>query len=1010
MTRYLASLPTLATLAACVLGLASNPAHAAAAEFQFPGLGNTVTVYEDRFGIPTIAGDSEQDVAFVQGYLHARDRFFQMDLTRKQVSGRLAELFGAAALGSDIQFRAIGLGRAALASWQRYSRETQAVLQAYANGVNTYLRNNPLPPEYTVLELTATDPWTPLDSLLVAKGLAASLSLDLSDIDRTITLATYQGFGEAIGFNGAALFFEDTHRTQPGDSRVTVPGFLGSIGGIGRAATERSAPAGKHASGGAGGAYPTVSPETQQLAEDYRARLDDAPFFTSMLQSPEMSRGSNLWAISGAHTASGYPIVANDPHLGLNTPAIWYSAQLVYTHEGESWHVSGVSLPGAPGILIGCNNFACWGYTVNPLDVTDVFLDEVLATGTLPLPTHTVHGGSPEPIRYVYQTYYVNAVGDGQPDNLSRASVGLDAGGIAFVVPRRNNGPILPGGSDGKVLTLQYTGLGPTFELEWARQVNLAGSLEEYRAASQYFDVGTQNAIYADRDGNIAYFTISENPIRADLAAGTVDGLPPYFIRDGSGALRNEWLPVQNPQPQQALPYEIMPFDEHPQVVNPASGYIANANNDPIGVALDNNPLNQLRPGGNGIYYLSPGYAQGYRMGRIDREIQRLIDSGVPITMEDIMTLQGNAQQLDAELTLPTLLAQFQGLELPPEAPMAQALDVLSTWDYSTPTGIAEGFDAGDDPWVTTEPDLAEIRNSAAATIFATWRSMLVSNTIDATLTAVGLGAYLPGGSLAWNAFRHHLDNYPTRGGIGASGLPFFAAGLAPTVQGSLQQALDLLASDEFAPAFGNSLNVLDYRWGKLHRIVFDHPLGVDPFNIPNGGGFSDLEPALPDSGPENARPRDVHGSFPGLPGIARQGGYEVVDDSDNNVRARTLNGYMFGSGPSRRFIGEMGPGRIHAVQVIPGGQSGIFLHPNYASQLPLWLTNNYLSMAMGEADAAATAVLSYRFGPIDGVMTSGIGGEASRPAPAGITASEGTDGGAADMSAMDPGALIRER
>jgi penicillin amidase len=245
------------------------------------------------------------------------------------------------------------------------------------------------------------------------------------------------------------------------------------------------------------------------------------------------------------------------------------------------------------------------------------------------------------------------------------------------------------------------------------------------------------------------------------------------------------------------------------------------------------------------------------------------------------------------------------------------------------------------------------------------WRSRLVANTIDATLTAVGLGDYLPPGTLAWSAFKHHLENYPTRGGVGASGLPFFSAGLEATVQGSLQQALEMLASDEFAPAFANSSNVLDYRWGKLHRIVFDHPFGADPFNVPNSGGLQDLAP--------------------GLPGVARQGGYQVVDASSHSVRASSLNGFMFGSGPNRRFVGTTGPDRIQAAQVIPGGQSGVFISPNYASQLPLWLTNSYHPMALGEVDAAASAVLAYTVGDLSSqrqpTLTSEPGSTPLRPA-----------------------------
>ena len=141
------------------------------------------------------------------------------------------------------------------------------------------------------------------------------------------------------------------------------------------------------------------------------------------------------------------------------------------------------------------------------------------------------------------------------------------------------------------------------------RQINRAANLSDFRTALSYFDFGSQNFAYADVDGNIAYFTSAEAPVRTDLQAGTVGGgVPPFLIRDGSGAAHHDWLPVQHPQPNQATPYEILPANEMPFVINPASGYFANANNDPIGFSLDNNPLNQARPGG-GIYYLDWGGA-----------------------------------------------------------------------------------------------------------------------------------------------------------------------------------------------------------------------------------------------------------------------------------------------------------------------------------------------------------------------------------------------------------------
>ena len=925
---------------------------ASAEDFNFPGLSGTVTVYEDQYGVPTIVGESELDVAFMQGYIHARDRFFQMDYFRKVPSGRLAELVGAPALPTDIQLRTLGLGRAALLSWQAADAESKGILQAYANGVNSWLGGNPLPPEYSVLELTRVDSWTPVDSLSYMKLVAWDLSWDL-DIDATITLLTYQGVGAVVGFDGTALFAEDTHRSQPSDGRVSVPGFLGSIGGIGQAAESSSIESSDGTPKAVKQAGPAMNPQVSasilQLAKEIQEEYSKIPLLARAMKPRETVKGSNEWAVSGEHTASGYPLVANDPHIALDTPATFHEVNLVHEMGEDSYSVSGVMFPGIPGVIQGCNDWICWGSTVHPMDVSDVFADQVLKN-TITLPTHTVHSGVPEPLKHVYQSYFVNAVGDGEPDNLARANIGIDAGGISMVSPRRNNGPIL-GFLGDMALINQFTGWGATTEVKFIREMDRAKNVDEYKAALQYMDFGSQNWIYGDVEGNIGYFTSTEKPLRADLASGTVDGgIPPWFIRDGTGALNHEWLPVMNPQPNQSLPFEILPYDEMPQVVNPSWGYIANGNNDPIGTTLDNNPLNQLRPGGNGIYYLNPAYAE-LRMGRVDRVLSALVESGTPVTVQDMMGLQANVQLLDAELTLPTLLAQFDGVEVPPDSPMAQALDVLSTWDYSTPTGLAEGWDAGDDPAMAVEPDNTELRNSAAATVFALWRSMLVRNTIDATLTAYGLGENLPGSRSAQNAFSYHLLNYDTNGGVGASGLNFFSQGLAATVQASLQQALDLLASDEFAPAFANSTDVMDYAWGNLHRVKFFHPLGVDPFNIPNGGGFMDLAPDLP--------------------GLARQGGFEVVDASSHSSRANTLNGFMFGDGPNRRFVGEMTPEGVVGYNTIPGGQSGVFYHPNYSSQLPLWLTNNYHDLALGEEDGKAVAVSTTTFGPVTGAAAS---------------------------------------
>ena len=626
---------------------------AIAEDFNFAGLTGTVEVTEDQYGIATIKGESQLDVAFVQGYIHARDRFFQMDRDRKGVAGRAAELLGESALESDILFRTLGLGRAALKTWQAIDADTKGLMQAYANGVNAYLANNPLPPEHTAMEITKTEPWTPLDTLLIGKGMGASFSLGLQDMDSTITLMTYVGFGQAIGFDGEALFFEDTHRSAPPDGRVTDMGFLTGNSGMSQS-TEAANVSGKSRQAIEYSGSRTVSDQTLKAAVNFKKQVDNAPSFKERLQNIETPNGSNAWLVAGEHTQSGYPMIANDPHLAMDTPSIWYENHLVYEKDGKEWHVNGAGLAGAPGIVLGCSSVACWGMTVNPLDVTDIFSEKLL-TNALGMPTHTIYKGIPEPVTEVYNSWFVNVVGDGVPDNLVRANIGVDGGAITWVVSRRNDGPLLqPSGNS--AISMMYTGFRDTHEFTSFNGMNNADNMDEFVEALQYFDIAVQNVYYADVLGNIAWFTTSEKPMREDLANFTVEGLPPWFIRDGTGAAANEWLPVMNPQPQQALDYEILPFNEMPHMVNPAKGFVTNANNDPVGVSLNNNPVNQVRPNGTGLYYLDSHYA-AYRMGRVDREIKAMIESGDPVAIEDFEDLQGNVNMLDAELVLPMVMA-----------------------------------------------------------------------------------------------------------------------------------------------------------------------------------------------------------------------------------------------------------------------------------------------------------------------------------------------------------------
>ncbi len=951
------------------------------AQVSVPRLGSDVTVYNDANGIPTIVGETEADVTFVQGYLHSADRFFQMDFLRRVASGTLGELVGAPALGNDIQLRTLGLRRAAWASYIRLGATEKAWLKAYADGVNHFLATNPLPPEYgAALELTAAEPWSPVDSLVIGKLLAFQLSFDqsLSAINNTVRIGTYQAAGDSVGFDGTALFLQDLNLSIPVDGRVSIPDFFERIGIIVPGA-EAEQTEGVDVAGLASVDIDTDSKfrdnslaaldanrslvdnmarfdeSTLELARTYLERVQDLP-----LLGQGLDLGSNWWAVSGEHTESGFPLFANDPHLGLTMPPIFMSENLVVRDEGIS--VSGVVFPGAPVNAQACTDFLCWGSTVNRLDVTDVFQDPILVNN-FGLPTHTVHGGQPEPIIYAFQTYFLNTPGNGVMDDVSRASVGYDAGGITFIVPRRNNGPILQLMGD-TALTVQYTGWGATFELQSFRAWTRARSMDEFVAGLTNFSFGSQNFLYADIEGNIAYFIGGEMPLRADLQNDLMPdgGRPPWFIRDGSGALNHEWLIADEPQPGQATPYALIPREEMPQIVNPPWGYLANANNDPVGTTLDGNPLSQLRPGGNGIYYLNTSYSD-LRQGRVDRVLQDLVARG-DVTLEDMKALQANNELLDAELLLPFLLQAFGNATAEDANPVLaglaaderiqEAMGRLAAWDFSTPTGLEGGFDPGGDPTGNSVPTPEQVSASIAATIYSVWRGEVIANTIDATLTTVGLGNALPGQKTAWRALVNQLRLFPLTQGQAASGLTYFnvpgMSDLAPAdardivLLSSLQSSLDRLASDTFAAAFGNSTDQNDYRWGKLHRVVFDHPLNTAPFNVPPAGGFAP--------------------SVDGLPGIARAGGFEAVDASSHSSRARNVNSFMFGSGAARRGVAELTPDGPDAYEIIPGGRSGVFLSPLYTNQLRRWLVNDYLPLNIGEDAAEGSAAQVVIFSP----------------------------------------------
>ena len=702
-------------------------------------------VVRDSDGIPHIAASTEREVLYLQGFTHAQDRLFQMDVTRRQAEGTLGELLGAGALPSDVPLRTFGLRRAAERSLPILSRSVRDALSAYADGVNAYVARHSLPPEYAALEITTFRPWAPADSLSIVRLISFGLSFELSDLDRTTVLAQYQAAGAAQGFDGAALFFEDVSRIAPFDNAATVPDASASRSSSGVAnPLENFAPDSTSVMNLAAASPAMNDAVLMGLAKDYLAHLRSLPFVRAAVRNPDDERGSNEFVISGQHSRTGSPILANDPHLELTAPAIFYQNEI----RTPSFSAIGGSLPGVPFVIIGNTERFAWGVTTHRMDVTDVYSERIVSDPNSPSGLSTVYQGNLEPVQALPQVFRANTLGDGVQDNVVTVPPGGAIPASVLIVPRRNQGPIIVSNqAAGTAISVQYAGFSGTREMQAFRGINRARNLTQFTAALQSFDVGSQNFIYADKEGNIAYFAAGEMPLREDLENGEPVGLPPFFIRDGQGG--NEWLPAQDNDPNRALPFAILPFSEMPQLINPPRGFIVNSNNDPIGNSRDNNVLNVLRPNG-GIRYIGSGYGfdLGIRAGRIEQLLTSLLATGRKLGVQDLQRVQSDVVMGDANFFVPFIVRAL-GNALRPGAPgeltnfaadprIVEAVARMAVWDRSTPTGIVEGFDASDENGKRAQPHVREISNSVAATIYSVWRNQILNQTLSTDSVATG--------------------------------------------------------------------------------------------------------------------------------------------------------------------------------------------------------------------------------------------------------------------------------
>lgn len=590
------------------------------------GLDGDVNVVRDANGIPQIYADTPADLFAAQGYVSAQDRFFEMDFRRHVTSGRLSELFGKDALETDKFVRTLGWRRVAEQELPLLSPSTREYLDDYARGVNAYLSTHSgsgLSLEYGILSLQpggpknyTPEPWTAADSLAWLKAMAWDLGGNLDEeITRTKLLAAFP-----------ARNIESLYPQYPYDRNQPIMSS-GSIGKDGKFTTS------------------PVSPELRRsmLTQDLLKSLDSVQSVAKGL--PELlgqgdGVGSNSWVVSGDHTTTGKPLLANDPHLGATMPGIWTQVGLHCNNVGKAcpFDVSGFSFSGLPGVVIGHNNAISWGFTNLDPDVQDLYLERIDGNNVLynnkwrAMATREETfkvAGEDKPVKItVRETRHGPLISD----------VGEDERKVGEQAASQAKYPTAYG------VALQWTALNPGKTADALFAINTAQNWTEFRAAAQQFQVPSQNLVYADTDGHIGYQAPGLIPIRATGRGDwPVPGWDPKYYWKG-----------------------YIPFDALPTEFDPPSGIIVTANQ-----AVVPNTY---------TYYLTNSWDYGYR----SQQILDRIKSAGKLDANAMASIQLDTKNKAAEMLVPYLLRISID-----DAFEKQGQDTLRNWDFTQPPDSA---------------------------------------------------------------------------------------------------------------------------------------------------------------------------------------------------------------------------------------------------------------------------------------------------------------------------------
>ena len=546
---------------------------------HFPeGIESPVEIIRDRWGVPHIYAQNAQDLLFAQGFVHAQDRLWQMDFQRRLVAGQLSEVLGAETIEVDRWMRIIGMHRVAEKEVPLLSEDETALLQAYTAGVNARIQAGRLPLEFALLRYRPR-PWTLADSLSWSKMLSWTLSVNWeSELIRARLI-------DRLGPERAA----ELEPPYPGDPSLIIPPGV-DYSTLGTVAQDRATVS-----------RPFVGPAAHQ------------------------GLGSNNWVLAGERTTTGRPLLANDMHLLMSAPAIWYENHL----HGGGWHVSGTTFPGIPGIVAGHNEHVAWGFTNGFADVQDLYLEKSRQSENGRLQFLTPEGWQDATL--IPETIEVR---------------GQEPVTETVIVSR--HGPIInslaPDLAGDQPLALRWTSLEPRPMFSALFGMNLAHDCGEFRQALNRWAAPVQNVVYADTAGDIAYTLAGLIPLRAG----------------GDGRV---------PVPGWTDEYEwtgYIPFVELPHLWNPSQNYIVTANNR---VADDHYP-----------HWLSADYCQGDRAQRI----VELLAATPQHSLESIQRMQQDQLSPTAR-AVAAILAQHKTAD--PE--LQTIIDLFKEWDGHLAAGSA---------------------------------------------------------------------------------------------------------------------------------------------------------------------------------------------------------------------------------------------------------------------------------------------------------------------------------